>query len=92
MAVTSSSNGLLLISGGWRSELASDISTSVSQRLYNNLTRKWLVNSSIWKKKGKYIRHSKRSSHKHFHRLVTPAAYDFIRHEVYTIHLVSVTR
>ena len=37
-------------------------------------------------------RHSKRGGHTHFHRLVTATAHDFIRHEVYTIHLVSVTR
>ena len=37
-------------------------------------------------------RHSEHGGHRHFHRLVTTTAHDFIRHEVYTIHLVSVAR
>jgi hypothetical protein len=37
-------------------------------------------------------RHSKQGCHIHFHRSVTSTAHDFIRHEVNTIHLVSVAR
>ena len=44
------------------------------------------------KKKLSSFRHSKRGGHKHFHRFVTSAAHNFVRHEVYTIHLVGVAR
>ena len=75
--------------------MTSDISTSVFQRLYNKSTvhgSSILPSGKKEKRKVSTFVTAKRGGHKHFHRLVTPAAYDFVRHEVYTIHLVSVAR
>ena len=74
------------INNRWRCSTAPDIPTSVHKSTGNDSS----ILPSI--ERVSTSRHSKRGGHRHFHCLVTTTAHDFIRHEVYTIHLICVAR
>ena len=81
LSVTSSSNGIPSVNC-----FLSNISTLVYKSKGNGSS----ILPSV--REISTSRHIKRSDPIHFHRSVTSTAHDFIRDEVYTIHLVGVAR